>query len=201
MEVKLSTTINDYLSDYAERLTNGLRSVSNVQLLMAEAKILETIQNRGTIYVCGNGGSAAISDHFLCDHSKCIHADTDMRPKIVSLPSSISTITAIANDISYDEIFSHQLKMFADPTDLLIVISASGNSQNIIKALEQADKMGLSTIAFVGFEGGEASGLADILLHVDEKNYGIVEDAHQALMHILAQRIRLTHLNKSTITL
>lgn len=201
MEVKLSTTINEYLNDYAVRLADGIRSVNRTSLELAEIEITKAIQNRRTIYVCGNGGSAAISDHFLCDHSKGIHIDTDMRPKIVSLPSCAPIVTAIANDISYDDVFSYQLKMFADPDDLLIVISSSGNSTNIIKALEQANEIGMNTIAFVGFEGGKAVEIANIPLHVKQYNYGIVEDAHQALMHILAQQIRLKYLNKSTITL
>jgi len=201
VEVKLSITINQYLDSYAAKLADALGSVDPVALIEAEAKILNAIQNRKTIYVCGNGGSAAISDHFLCDHSKCIHTDTNMRPKIVSLPSSVSTITAIANDIAYDSIFSYQLKMFADPEDLLIIISSSGNSANVVKALEQANLMGIETIAFVGFDGGKAADIAQTTLHVIENNYGIVEDAHQSLMHILAQSIRLTYLNKDTITL
>lgn len=193
--------IGEYIDWYSTAIARGLESVDRLQLEKAVELIQDALKYRDTIYVCGNGGSAAISDHFLCDHSKCIYCDTDKRPKIVSLPSSTATITAIANDINYNSIFSYQLEMFADPNDVLIVISSSGNSANIIKALEYAKISGMRSIAFVGFDGGKASSLADVTLHVDVNNYGVVEDCHQALMHILAQHVRITQLNKDKITL
>lgn len=195
------TSISEYVDSYAKSISFGLQSIDKFQLERAANILLEAIQNRQTIYVCGNGGSAAISDHFLCDHSKCIYHDTDHRPKIVSLPSSVSTITAIANDINYDSVFSYQLEMFADPNDVLVVVSSSGNSSNIVKALQFAKTLGMKTIALVGFDGGKAFGLADIPLHVPVDNYGVVEDCHQSIMHILAQHIRIDQLNKSKITL
>lgn len=193
--------IGEYIDWYSTAITQGLESVDKLQLEKAVELIQDALKYRDTIYVCGNGGSAAISDHFLCDHSKCIYCDTDKRPKIVSLPSSVATITAIANDINYESIFSYQLEMFADPNDVLITISSSGNSPNIIKALEYGKAQGMRTLAFVGFNGGRAKEIADVTLHVDVNNYGVVEDCHQALMHILAQHIRINQLNKDKITL
>ena len=99
-------------------------------------------------------------------------------------------ISAIANDVGYDYIFSYQIEMKGNQDDVLIAISASGNSPNIIKALATAKEKGLITIAFVGFDGGKAKEIADIVIHVEEDNYGIIEDAHQSVMHILAQNLR-----------
>jgi len=193
--------IDDYLIQYSNDLSNGIQSVDPLELDKAVTAIINTHLQNGTLFVCGNGGSAAISDHFLCDHSKCVYSDTGFFPKIMSLPSNMSLITAIGNDISYEDIFSYQLDMFARRGDLLVTISSSGNSPNIIKALNRAKEEGITTIAFVGFDGGKAKDIADIVLHIPVNNYGIIEDAHQALMHIIAQHIRLTHKNKIEIKL
>jgi phosphoheptose isomerase len=193
--------IDDRLQIYAQDLANGLRSVDPLALDRAATLLIITMLAKGTIFVCGNGGSAAISDHFLCDHSKGIYNDTKFFPKIVSLPSNMSLLTAIGNDISYDSVFSYQLDMFADPGDVLVVISSSGNSPNILSALRTAKASNMKTIALVGFDGGEAKDLADIVLHVPVNNYGIVEDAHQAIMHVIAQHIRITNKDKDTIKL
>jgi D-sedoheptulose 7-phosphate isomerase/D-glycero-D-manno-heptose 1,7-bisphosphate phosphatase len=91
--------------------------------------------------------------------------------------------------------------MFADPGDVLVVVSSSGNSPNILSALRTAKASNMKTIALVGFDGGEAKDLADIVLHVPVNNYGIVEDAHQAIMHVIAQHIRITNKDKDTIKL
>lgn len=188
--------VDQYLQEYAKTLHDALLSVDNKQLVAASDILRKAYLTGRNIFVCGNGGSAAISEHFLCDHSKGVCYDTGMLPKVQSLSSSIPIITAIANDFSFEEIYSYQLKMKAIPGDILVVISSSGNSANIIKALEQAKAMDMVTIAMVGFSGGEAAKLADTVLHIKEDNYGIVEDAHQSLMHVIAQFIRVTHLNK-----
>ena len=105
-------------------------------------------------------------------------------------------MTAIANDIGYDEIFSYQLVSLARPGDVLIAITSSGESPNIVKALEAAKASRVRTIAMTGFKGGRAAEMADITLHVDAHNYGVIEDAHQSLMHILAQYVRHRHLEE-----
>jgi D-sedoheptulose 7-phosphate isomerase/D-glycero-D-manno-heptose 1,7-bisphosphate phosphatase len=124
-----------------------------------------------------------------------------MLPQVQSLSSNMSLLTAIANDIGYEKVFSYQLNMKANEGDVLVVVSSSGNSLNIIDALRCAKLKKLSTIALVGFDGGQALNLADIGLHVKNNNYGVVEDAHQAIMHIMAQAIRLSYLNSNTIKL
>ncbi|MCA6383572.1 MAG: SIS domain-containing protein [Cytophagales bacterium] len=160
-----------------------------------------------TIYVCGNGGSAAIAEHLACDCVKGVATDSknDFALNVVSLSSNLPMISAIANDIGYDEVFSKQLqwlswnlKDFGNyASDTLIVISSSGNSPNIIKAIEKAKERGMNTVAIVGFDGGKAKELANWTIHIPSDNYGIIEDASQAIMHFMAQEMRRFVSNKN----
>ena len=181
--------VNERLLDYAERLSIALQTVDPKQLSEAYDKLKSAYLSRRDVYVCGNGGSLTMGDHFVCDHGKGTHYDADFHPKIQALTSG-ATLTAIANDIGYDDVFSFQVDMKGSQDDILVAISASGNSPNIIKALAKAKEKGLITIAFVGFDGGKAKEIADVVIHVAENNYGIIEDAHQSIMHILAQGMR-----------
>ena len=108
-------------------------------------------------------------------------------------------MSAISNDLGYQQSFAFQLSCFGKPSDLLIAVSSSGNSPNIIKAIEVAKELDMHVIAFTGFDGGIAGKLADINLHVSSDNYGVVEDCHQILMHTIAQHVRLTHSNPETL--
>lgn len=188
------------LNDYSSRIYEGLRSVDKLELEKTLNLLEFAYKNKKHVYVCGNGGSLTMSEHFHCDHAKGINYDSQLHPKIEPLTTS-SILTAIANDIGYDEVFSFQLNIKGDADDILIAISASGNSPNIIKALKKAKELNMLSIAFVGFDGGEAAQLADIVLHVKENNYGIIEDCHQSLMHIFAQHIRETNNKNAGIKL
>lgn len=192
--------INERLINYANRVSEGLESVDKLQLEKIFNLLDSAYHNKTPVYVCGNGGSFTMSDHFDCDHSKGINYDTSLRPRIEPLTTG-SILTAIANDIGYDQIFSFQLNNKGDVGNILVVISASGNSPNIINAIKKAKELGMISIAFVGFDGGEASKIADFVLHVKENNYGIVEDCHQCLMHILAQQIRMQYNTNNKIKL
>jgi D-sedoheptulose 7-phosphate isomerase len=192
--------INDRLTDYANRVNAGLESVDKEQLQKVFELLDIAYRKRIPVYVCGNGGSLTMSDHFHCDHAKGTHFDALLRPKIEPLTSG-SILTAIANDIGYDDVFSFQLSIKGSAGDILVAISASGNSPNIINAIRKAKELNMETVAFVGFEGGEAAKLADYVLHVKDNNYGIVEDCHQCLMHILAQHIRMEHNKNNGIKL
>ena len=122
------------------------------------------MQKKKNIFICGNGGSASISNHFVCDHQKGSSMETKLMPGIISLSSNIEIITAISNDISYDHIFSYQLERLAKPGDGLITISSSGNSKNIILAIECAKNKKLTTISLNGFNGGKANKISQIIL-------------------------------------
>jgi phosphoheptose isomerase len=152
----------------------------------------------GTIYSCGNGGSAAIANHLACDCLKGIRNGSSLMPRVVSLAATVELITAIANDLSYEQIFAFQLSSLAKPGDLLIAISSSGESPNILSALNWAKANGVGSISMTGFAGGQAASLADVNLHVGATNYGVVEDMHQSFMHLLAQYVRHKHLVDAT---
>ena len=185
---------NEYFQTYCESINKALKSVQEQSDEDAYDMIKHTGKIGARIFVCGNGGSASIAEHFSCDHSKGVRMDTPLlRPNVVSLASNMATITAIGNDIGYDKIFSKQLE-FSNATqdDILIVISSSGNSSNIVRALEQAQQSNLFTIALVGFDGGQAGKIASATVHVNSSNYGIVEDCHQIIMHSWAQALRVS---------
>ena len=112
----------------------------------------------------------------------------------------METSTAIANDISYDDVFVYQVRTLAGAGDVLITISSSGDSENVVRACKWAKENECTVIAMTGFTGGRSAELADVNLHVDGDNYGIVEDIHQSLMHVLAQYLRLERMDANLIT-
>lgn len=183
-----------YADEYFTRLAAASKTIDREAVERAARLIAETSAAGKRIYCCGNGGSAAISNHLVCDCVKGIRTDSTLKPQVVSLSSNIEIITAIGNDIGYDQIFRFQLESLAHPGDLLIVISSSGGSPNIVTALEWAKDNGVTSIAMTGFSGGKSRELADISLHVEADNYGIIEDLHQSLMHLLAQYTRQKHI-------
>ena len=179
-----------YASEYFQHLAAAAASIDPDAVSAAGMLIRNTVLGGRRIYACGNGGSAAIANHLVCDCLKGIRNGTSMQPKVHSFSTTIELITAIANDLGYDEIFSYQLESMGEAGDLLIAISSSGASPNIVKSLERAKDMDIRTISMTGFSGGPARTIADVNLHVDASNYGVIEDLHQSLMHILAQYIR-----------
>jgi D-sedoheptulose 7-phosphate isomerase len=184
------TTGGQYLAAYRDAVLEAWQSV-DVDAASRAAGLLEGVISGGNfVYTCGNGGSAAIANHLHCDFLKGVQTDTELQPRVVSLSSHLELITAIANDIAYDEVFVYQLRTLARPGDVLLTISSSGNSENIVRAIEWARANRVGSIAFTGFDGGRSAALADINLHVRAQNYGIVEDVHQSLMHSLAQYLR-----------
>lgn len=161
---------------------------------------LETAYYHGIpVYVMGNGGSAAIADHFLCDHMKGVYSDSDQhRPRIKSLCSDTALITAIANDISYDEIFSKQLEYEAysvAESAVVVAMSVSGSSPNIVKAMRVAGELRYRRFALLGGNGGDVKklGLYETVVQFPVSNYGVVEDCFSITMHAAAQYIRKQH--------
>ncbi len=189
----------DYADAYFEHIREAAASVDGAKLQAAAVILTQVHRHGGMVYSCGNGGSAAIANHLVCDHCKLVRTDTDLTPRIYSLSSTIELITAIGNDLSYDEVFVYQLKALAKPGDALITISSSGDSENVVRACGWAKEYGLPVIAMTGFSGGRSAHLADVNLHVEADNYGVIEDVHQSLMHILAQYIRQAHMDEALV--
>ena len=192
--IKKARTTKSYAEEYLSTLSEVSKKIDFNIIEKLSKLISRYYLSNKNIFVCGNGGSASISNHFICDHLKGISTNTNLLPKIFSLSSSLEVITAVANDIKYDEIFSFQLSRLAKKGDCLITISSSGNSENIIKAIKWGKKNKLKTVSLNGFDGGRAKKISDISINVPCNNYGIVEDLHQSIMHILAQSIRMQNL-------
>jgi D-sedoheptulose 7-phosphate isomerase len=179
-----------FIAAYRDALIEAWQSI-DVDAVSQAADLLDAaIRGGHTIFACGNGGSAAIANHLLCDFLKGVQTDTQLRPRVTSLASHLELMTAIANDIAYEEVFAYQLRTLGRTGDVLLTISSSGNSENIVRAVRVAHENGLRSIAMTGFDGGRSAGLAEVNLHVKARNYGIVEDVHQSMMHSLAQFLR-----------
>lgn len=145
------------------------------------------------VFVFGNGGSAATASHFACDLGKGTIQPNLPRFKILCLNDNVSTLTAYANDTGFENIFSEPLVTFSERGDLAIAISASGNSPNIVRAVETAKGRGLVTIGLTGFDGGKIASLLDINLHIPSKSFGHVEDLHLAATHAICEMLKLKH--------
>jgi D-sedoheptulose 7-phosphate isomerase/D-glycero-D-manno-heptose 1,7-bisphosphate phosphatase len=193
----------NYLIDYRNLINAALKTVDEFAFLKFERGLVKLAEEQIPLLVCGNGGSAAIAEHMSCDHTKGICMDTNLNPYVIPLQSNVSLVTAIANDIAYDQIFAKQIEWFPNRRAAVLVISSSGNSPNVVNALRAAAKYNMTTFAMVGFDGGliAKNEMADHILHVNIDNYGVVEDCHQILMHALSQSIRLQHTNKSLLKL
>jgi phosphoheptose isomerase len=189
-----------YFEAYAEETARAASSVNPAAFHSAAAILIEAYARRAGVFSCGNGGSAAIANHLQCDHLKGVRTTTDLAPRVVSLSASIELLTAIANDLAYEDVFAYQLQSQSGPGDVLIAVSSSGRSPNIVRALDWARDHGLRTIALTGFDGGDAKALAEVCIHVDGANYGVVEDVHQAIMHALAQYIRQSRMTAAAIS-
>ena len=200
----MSTEINPIeaiLQAHNGTIRYGLDSIDENKLQKAGDILVTAAKERRHVYTIGNGASAAIAQHWACDHFKgCSNLKPEegkfLKLKTISLSANIPLMTAISNDISYDEVYAYQVERLGNPNDVLVTISSSGNSPNVVRAIEAAIKEKMIVISLTGFNGGKAKQLADeyfhgVSLHVDVQEYEAAEDVHQAIMHMLAKYIRL----------
>ncbi|MDA1349374.1 MAG: SIS domain-containing protein [Chloroflexi bacterium] len=178
---------HEFIEAYYERFTLVLKSIDRSALDPIRAVLVGLRSTGGVLWVAGNGGSAAISDHAVCDTTKGAFRDGGRAIRAIALTSNAAMLTAVANDLSYEEVFSKQLEFYLNEQDAVLLVSSSGDSPNVVRACEYARGRGVPTMAFVGFDGGRLKDLADHVVHVPIHNYGMVEDAHQSLMHVLTQ--------------
>lgn len=180
------------MNQYLNEVIDTLKSVNLSLLESAISLIDETRRNQRNIFVIGNGGSASLASHFTTDLLKSAK-DMEVPISVFSLVDNSSLITATSNDFSFDEVFSWQLKQLAKPGDLLIAISSSGNSSNIVEAIRCSRKIGVKTITLSGFEGGRVSQISDIPIVTRSLigNYGPVEDSHSILCHFIAKSLKM----------
>jgi D-sedoheptulose 7-phosphate isomerase len=175
-----------FVADYQNQLTQVLQGMDLDAVQQIIAALKEARDHGRTIFVCGNGGSAASASHFVCDMVKGASYQMAKRFKILSLNDGFPTMTAYANDVGYEHVFLEQLKNFAQPGDVVLAISGSGNSPNVVKALQFARDHQCRAIAMTGRDGGKLAQLAEIHLHVPHSHMGRIEDAHMIACHMIA---------------
>lgn len=179
----------------AEYFAEGKKILSRISPseVAALASAIERVRVSGfTVYIAGNGGSASTASHFATDIG--IGSLTRSNPvKVISLCDNSAVMTAISNDIGYSAVFEQQLRLWAQPGDLLIVISASGNSQNLVNVVLAANDLGITTYSMTGFDGGKLKEMTqESNVHVESIRgaYGLVEDAHLAICHVVTECVR-----------
>ena len=188
--VKKTTNSKKFYLQYISEKDKLLKNIDYKQLDKIIDTIKKCIKNDGIIYTCGNGGSSSLADHFTCDFIKQTNNKTNLKVKSISLASNFSLISAIANDISYDHIFSFQVEKLCKKNDLIFLFSVSGNSKNLVNAIKKAKEKNIKTISFTGFNGGTLGKISDLNLNFPMANFGIVEDCHISIMHYLSQFLR-----------
>jgi D-sedoheptulose 7-phosphate isomerase len=152
---------------------------------------LEAVEEQRTIFIFGNGGSAASASHMMCDMNKgASDSGTNRRPKVMALTDNVSLISAWANDFGYERVFSEQLKTFLKPRDVAFAISTSGDSANVLLALETAREYGALSVGVAGCQGGQMKDLCDVCAIVPSSNVQVVEDLHHAMLHSIFTAVR-----------
>jgi len=188
-------TIESFTTDYLDVLKANIDAVPIADVKAIVETINDAWQNDKHIFVIGNGGSAATASHLVCDLAKGTlghKGDADKRRfKCFAPADNVSLMTAWANDTSYDSIFSEQIANFLGEGDVVIAISASGNSPNVINAVELANERGARTVGLCGFGGGRLQEISDQYITVDSDHYGRVEDVHMILAHVIAYYFQL----------
>ena len=181
-ENNVQSMVNGYLSQLKAAL-DALPASDIVELV---ERMHAAYSEGRAVFIAGNGGSASTASHMACDLAKnVLEPGALKRFRVVSLTDNVASITALGNDLGYDRIFSEQLKNLAERGDILIVVSASGNSPNVVEATRVAQSIGLETIGLLGFGGGELKDLVDFHVIVASHKYGLVEDVHMALNHVV----------------
>jgi D-sedoheptulose 7-phosphate isomerase len=177
-------------SDFSRQYKLDLRAAIDSIDEEAVGRVVDILRDaRDTgraIFVCGNGGSAATASHFVCDMVKGASFNRASRFRILALTDSLPTLTAYSNDVGYECVFAEQLKNFAQPGDVVVAISGSGNSPNVLRAVEYANSIGCRTIALTGRDGGRLGALAGLNLRVPVPHMGRIEDAHMIVSHMIS---------------
>lgn len=181
----MNFSINNYFKAHAD-----LAAKLNIDMFQAGIDlIMKKFKDGKKIITCGNGGSASTASHYITDWNKMINLATGIKFRGISLCDNVGLITAYANDISYDEVFAGQLKTIMDEGDLLVAISGSGNSPNVIKAVEYANSIGGDTLAIVGYDGGKVKELSKAAVWVESFDMQLCEDVHLMFGHLVMKTL------------
>ena len=182
-----TNTLKLFFEDYRARLNKLLDQVDINELEKVIDIMVKTFKSGNTLYVCGNGGSAATASHIQADFSFFVRYFTKFRPKVRALTDNIPMITAVGNDTTFDDIFTEQLKGHFQKGDAIICISASGNSENVVRAAQYANEHGGRSIGFIGFTGGKLKEVCNCSLYTENPkgDYGPIEDLHMIYDHLI----------------
>jgi len=177
------------INDYLNAVTGLLADVSRDEILKVADLLMDAYKNDKQVFIMGNGGSAATASHLACDLQKGITNMSPKRFKVMSVTDNVCVMTAWANDADYSEIFAQQIAAFLNPSDLVLGISGSGNSPNVIKGIEVANSMGAITAGLAGYDGGKLAKTAQHSITVHSDNMQHIEDVHLVITHLLFRRM------------
>ncbi len=185
--------IKEIARSYLDELKRDLDKIPLDKIEHLVNLLKESNEKNGHVYIIGNGGSASLASHMACDLSKGTlkryYDNGEKRLKVVSLVDNVALLTAFANDLSYEEVFVQQLKNLLKPEDMVLIITGSGNSKNLIRAAQYARERKAKVFGILGFDGGELLHLVDDYIHLPVHNYGRIEDCHLILNHIITSSL------------
>lgn len=182
--------VENQIENYIVKLTKTLKDLHVKDIEQCSRVLLDAYENKKNIFICGNGGSASTASHFACDINKGVSYGLDKRFKIIPLTDNLATISAYSNDVNYDFIFLEQIKNFYNPGDVLIGISGSGNSMNVLKAIEFVNENEGVTIGWTGFKGGKLKEVSQFSINANIDDMQISEDIHMTLVHLMMKVLR-----------
>ena len=189
----------EFIENYFKELKETIDKISVKDIKKVTDILYKAYKKDKQIFIIGNGGSASTASHFACDLSKGtlqrIYDEKEKRFRVISLTDNVAHLTALANDLDYNDVFSQQLRNLVNPGDIVVAISGSGNSKNILNAVDSASKSGATTIGFLGFDGGKLKEKVDHYIHVPSNHYGRTEDLHLVLAHLISSY--LTEMKKN----
>lgn len=174
------------IKEYYKELSDTLLKLDYEQISEAMNALVNCYENGGTVYVMGNGGSSATASHMVCDFNKGVSMKKSKKFNFVCLSDNTPILTALANDLSYEDVFAYQIEKILTKDDLVLAISGSGNSKNIIKACDVAKKAGVKIIGMTGYDGGKLYQMADYHLHAPINDMMKAEDIHMSFDHMMA---------------
>jgi D-sedoheptulose 7-phosphate isomerase len=178
------------IQDYFSKLHTTLDMLPEEQIVQVVDLLHEARLNQRQVFVMGNGGSASTASHMVCDLMKNTRSQDLPNFRIIGLADNMPVFSALANDEGYENVFAAQLESFVRPDDVVVAISASGNSPNVLKAVELANRAGARTVGMTGFDGGKLGKMVDIHLHVPSHIIEHVEDIHLVLEHLITRILR-----------
>ncbi len=186
--------LKNFSKNYFKEVRKAVDKLDLEKIQKITEVIYDAYKNDKQIFIMGNGGSASTASHFACDLSKGtlqrVYDEKEKRFRVISLTDNVATIMALGNDLSFEDVFVQQLKNLVNKDDVVIGISGSGNSANVIKAIEYAKECGAKTIGFLGFKtGGKLHDLVDYEITVQDNHYGRIEDIHLILEHLITNNL------------